>query len=439
MAWYLHHICDRGDGYMPIYGIIADDLTGACDTAVQFAEKGYKSGVLLHSQNIQDFNVDEFEAIAVATDSRNAAVNEAYHRVKDACHLLQELGVKKVYKKIDSTWRGHIGLEVETVMDQLGYSLCIICSSYPANKRIVVGGYLLVDGRPVEKTPLATDPIFPITESYMLKYLGKQTKLPIEPLDLQTVFNLDQMIEKIDAYLKGPPTILVADGVTDHDLHTLSELESVFPNKILFCGSAGMASSWLFHLQNQHPLKKTYKSVLTIVGSTNSANIDQMEHFTSNKQTALVFMDPKAALSQEDNRSLYIDSTVCSIVDHLRIGKDVVLTTYRSSMDLIKDNGNCPVSSFRQIGKELGRITDQVLRQIPIEGLVITGGDTAIEILQALGATGICVEAEIMPGIPIGRIIGGKYQDIPIVTKAGGFGGQGALSYAVRHLKKIHR
>ncbi len=54
--------------------------------------------------------------------------------------------------------------------------------------------------------------------------------------------------------------------------------------------------------------------------------------------------------------------------------------------------------------------------------LFITGGDTATMVLSALGATAITLRGEIVRGVPWGVIEGGIMNQVPVVTKSGGFG-----------------
>ncbi|NLZ47566.1 MAG: four-carbon acid sugar kinase family protein, partial [Clostridiales bacterium] len=48
---------------------------------------------------------------------------------------------------------------------------------------------------------------------------------------------------------------------------------------------------------------------------------------------------------------------------------------------------------------------------------------------------GIELEEEVLPGIPLGRLIGGKANDTPIITKAGGFGTPTAFLEVVKYLQ----
>lgn len=59
--------------------------------------------------------------------------------------------------------------------------------------------------------------------------------------------------------------------------------------------------------------------------------------------------------------------------------------------------------------------------------LFITGGDTATMVLSALGATAITLRGEIVRGVPWGVIEGGIMDQVPVVTKSGGFGAPDTL------------
>jgi D-threonate/D-erythronate kinase len=71
------------------------------------------------------------------------------------------------------------------------------------------------------------------------------------------------------------------------------------------------------------------------------------------------------------------------------------------------------------------------------EGLVLTGGATAVGVARRLGASGIRLEGEVENGVPMGTLIGPS--PYPVVTKAGGFGGPDTLVGAVEALSGEER
>jgi uncharacterized protein YgbK (DUF1537 family) len=59
--------------------------------------------------------------------------------------------------------------------------------------------------------------------------------------------------------------------------------------------------------------------------------------------------------------------------------------------------------------------------------LFLTGGDTADAVLTSAGGKGIRILGEIVTGVVQGTLIGGPLDGLPVVTKAGAFGGDDTL------------
>jgi uncharacterized protein YgbK (DUF1537 family) len=78
----------------------------------------------------------------------------------------------------------------------------------------------------------------------------------------------------------------------------------------------------------------------------------------------------------------------------------------------------------------VGRLSEERL----FGGLIMTGGATAVGVARRLGAAGIELEGEVEAGVPVGALIGPN--PYPVVTKAGGFGGQDTLVGAVQALSQ---
>jgi uncharacterized protein YgbK (DUF1537 family) len=83
------------------------------------------------------------------------------------------------------------------------------------------------------------------------------------------------------------------------------------------------------------------------------------------------------------------------------------------------------------ITESLGRIAASILERSHCDAqnvaLVLFGGDTALSVLDHLKTEGIEIEGEILKGVVIGRLIGGRWHGLRMVTKAGAFGKGKAL------------
>ena len=86
------------------------------------------------------------------------------------------------------------------------------------------------------------------------------------------------------------------------------------------------------------------------------------------------------------------------------------------------------------VAAAMGKIV-QELTALPLAGMFLTGGDTAVAVCRALGVGSIEILAEVLPGIPLGQLVGGWRPGLRVVTKAGAFGADTAIVESVRVLK----
>lgn len=157
-----------------IVGIIADDLTGANDTALQFHLKGANTQILL-SDEIEPLNIEGTQTWAISTESRNIEPETAFDKVvKTTKMFIEKLNPDFIYKKIDSTIRGNLAVEILGFLSVSDYDAAIIVPAFPAETRTTVGGYHLLKGIPIERTEMARDPHSPITESHVPTLLKSQ-------------------------------------------------------------------------------------------------------------------------------------------------------------------------------------------------------------------------------------------------------------------------
>ena len=91
------------------------------------------------------------------------------------------------------------------------------------------------------------------------------------------------------------------------------------------------------------------------------------------------------------------------------------------------DEKRSPRSEGQRVLRSLGTLVRAMLSATAASGLVIVGGDTARAVFSALQATGLTLSGQVEAGIPYGRLMDGPFAGLPVVTKAGGFGGDTTL------------
>ena len=153
--------------------IIADDLTGANDTALQYFRSGKKSKIIIDLD--QDFTAEEaIETWAISTESRNTDKESAVESVIKSCiKLKEELNTENFYKKIDSTLRGNVGAEIIGALEATQKDAAVVAPAYIEENRTTIGAYQLLNGIAIERTQCALDPKAPIYESYVPDIIKK--------------------------------------------------------------------------------------------------------------------------------------------------------------------------------------------------------------------------------------------------------------------------
>lgn len=429
---------------MPTIGaIVADDLTGAGDTGVQFAGANLQTRLLFGEPDTSDGT----DVLVFNTDSRAVAAQEAYQRVYAAVTSAHHLGVRNIYKKIDSTLRGNLGAEIDAVLDVMSDAYALLCPAFPANGRIVAGGHLLVQGQPVSRTATARDPVNPVRESYIPALLHNQTGRAVGHLDLSYVVEgVEPTGERLQALLAEGDTIIVADAVSEGDLACLVEAVQRQRRPCVLTGSAGLANPtaiwWARQLQ---PEQVEQAHVLVVVGSVNAAAREQTYVLVNEHGWPAVQLDIDAAFADEDTWNRWLHQQRPRLAEAAATATGIVLATPAEAGDveqvhrLRRERGMNIEEAARRLVARLASLTQLAIERLPIAGLVLTGGDTATAVLRAVAATGFNLIDEVAPGVPVGRLVGGQIGNALIVTKAGGFGGRETLWQAGQYLGKQTR
>jgi uncharacterized protein YgbK (DUF1537 family) len=396
-------------------GIVADDLTGAADTAVQFVRAGWETELQLR------IGRSEAAVIALTTESRGQSVRQSADAVSGAVSRLRGAKVTHLYKKIDSTLRGQISAEVHAAVESWSaHAAAVVCPAYPAMGRTVVDGQLLVNGVRVTETSVALDPITPVLESH-IPTLVHGTHLMAAAGE-----SARQLADRINA----SGAVVVADAVSEGDMRHLAEAVGLLGPDAIPVGSAGlarhMAAVWGGENEAGALLEGARKKgsrplaggpVVVIVTSLQDA---------ARRQAAAVVAS--GALHFEPTSDELLDDTAWArwsthAKEEFERARSTLLLTAP-----IDRSRKLPASL---VPRRLAELTARIVAEGNVGGLVVTGGDGAHALFEALDATGFRLRDEIATGVPIGTLVGGPVDGMTVVTKAGGFGDTQALVLAV--------
>lgn len=410
-------------------GVIADDLTGAADTGVQFRKWGFSVGVQIGLDALGS-GPQRAEIIVVDTESRFDPPEEAYAKVREAAENLVSAGVDRIYKKVDSTLRGNLGAELDAAMDASGADMAFMAPAYPANGRTTVDGHQLIHGAPIGETEYARE--MGVKEAHITTLVGAQSRRKIGQIGLETVRKgVEALRSRVDA-LKGEGVeIIVFDAAAEKDL---SVIAAGARDVRTISGSAGLASELPPGLG-----LRSFKPVLSICGSTRSLARLQSGALTERLGCSSVEVDAIRVIEGGDSRAAEVERCVREASDALRSGVDVLIASAPEeesaertfSFGLSRGLGEAEVRS--KIERALATIASAILEKAAVSGVVLTGGATALQVCKALKVVEAEILDEVQPGIPLLSIAGG----LKAVTKAGGFGGEDSLVEAVKYLRRM--
>ena len=134
--------------------VIADDMTGAADTGVQFCPYFQNVYLISHDGIPAEFTGSSPDVLAVHTDSRASEAESARNSVRQAASRLKRFAPRIVYKKTDSCMRGNMGAEIDAVLEEMGFDLSFIAPAFPKMGRTTEKGVHYVNGIPVSQTEM---------------------------------------------------------------------------------------------------------------------------------------------------------------------------------------------------------------------------------------------------------------------------------------------
>jgi uncharacterized protein YgbK (DUF1537 family) len=426
--------------------LIADDLTGGADAGAQFAKMGLNNLLIFWKDNAKSVfsKYTHQDVLVVNTDTRGLSPGKASSLISNLFKNYDKELFPIIYKKIDSTLRGNIGYEIDAILKETNGALCFMAPSYPEQNRTLVGGIMIVGGKPLALTEVARNTAPPVQESHVYKLLQQQSQNSVGWIDLTHVASsCERLLKAVEKERKRGTKIIIFDAVSRQDLANVAEVGFSLKRKPLFVGSAGLAEevakkitpSKSKSLESLKQAGKIFKHIFIIGGTASSMTHQQLRRIEQRKipayqlnKTLLVVDDARAQTERKELSK--------RIANSLSRGMVIVKTT--TEMLQPEDSKDLPI--HLKITKTLAEITISALEQSKVDvhdlALILIGGDTAQSVINTLGINGIEIEGELLEGIVNGHLTGGNWDGLTVITKAGAFGKEDALEKIINILTK---
>jgi D-threonate/D-erythronate kinase len=303
-------------------------------------------------------------------------------------------GCDRLYVKIDSTMRGSVAGQLRGAVDAWGArctgAVVVLCPAFPDEDRAVVGGVVLVDGIPLDRSPAAIDPITPVAESRLDRLVPGATAALLPDLAFGPAGN---------GVGSQASRVLFVDASTDADLDAAAAGVDRLGSQGVAAGSAGLAAA----LARRWSARRT--------GAT--------AHIQSSTRI-LIGVTSLHPLARELVERL--ETAVAAHGPRPRAAVDVIGT------GALRTDAAAVAESF-------GEQVAERLSSGSYDTVVLVGGDGAAAALHRVGAGAIRVHGTLAAGVPVGTILGGVAHGMRVVTKSGGFGRSDSLLEIVDRLQ----
>lgn len=394
----------------PRLAIVADDLTGLQAIAGEFRRLGFTVRSFLSTDDVAlDASVD---IVGVDTDTRHRTQADATAAVQRVAALLRDRGITHFYKQADSGMQGHLAAEIEAMARVLESPGIVYAPSCP------ILGRVTRDGWQIEPGVLNVD---------ICALWAAQTGTT------PTCCKVNHWAEPGAARRSHA---WVVDAESDAELvdlarhATASATDEATP--WLLAGSVGFASAIATVWRIRWP-DANARPVLVVAGSLQASTRKQIEVLAQTTDAQVV-----------DVPTTHLDARACDTIalrlrDALLSGKHAVLAPQGGQGG---GSGKPYPYLHREAQEALAHNLEQVLRRTLapsawplLAGVFVAGGNTSeLLVRRVMSAARLEVDAWLGPGVTAARAVMREGHAMPLVTKAGTWGG---LDIVVRGIQWI--
>jgi uncharacterized protein YgbK (DUF1537 family) len=355
--------------------VLADELSGALEVGSMLAAAGFATVVSLEATPARLERGGE--ALVLDTESRHVAAAAARRLIHDLARAARARQPRCIFKKTDSTLRGNVSSELAGLVEACAPLPLLYAPAHPAMRRAVRRGRLTVDGVELAATAFAADGRDPVATSDVLAVVRAEIAGPV----------LSTSPECLRTPLQ-PGAVYVCDGESAGDLAAAARFFVDSGATILAAGAAPFAAALAARLSRGAPPTRPLpliRRALVVNGSRHEISRAQVRHA---EETGLPY-----------TRAGGSPSAGWRILALPEIDREH------------------PVAHSRRVGAAARRAVEEGAS----EAVVVFGGDTALGVVEAFGATEIEPLGEVLPGVALSRLEA-RSRPLHLLTKPGGFG-----------------
>lgn len=404
-----------------MWGIIADDVTGATDVAGRLVREGSATALHIGLPDADWLPPEGTTVTVIALTTRSVEPEIAVAQTLSAAGRLSDLGARhlmlKVCSTFDSTDAGNIGPVLDALAAEFGAQRVLVCPASPENGRTVYRSRLFVYDQLLSESPLRDHPLNPMRESDLRIVLARQSSNRVgsvaRPELTAGPAALLASVRSVDGVL------VIADATDDADLDALAPAAAGEP---VSCGATGLGAAIGRRLTGAGPGGPAPAAALPegpaaiIAGSCSAATRRQLAEFGSTVGARGFAVDPLALTAGDD-----VVGAAVGYAEALLPGQvPVIYSTAEPDRVAAVQRELGTVGAARLVESALAAIARELVAR-GVRRLVVAGGETSGAVTGALGVRSARVGGEVDPGVP--WLATDTEPALAVLLKSGNFGG----------------
>lgn len=430
-------------------GIVADDVTGGTTVGALLAREGIEPTLCYDARTMADIVSPNEDVIITSTDSRAMKPEEAYKAVREATQSLLSLGATQFSKRIDTTMRGNIGAEVEGMLSALDDDyVALVVPAMPQSKKVMIGGYLLIDSIPLAMTDVAHDVRTPVVLSDVRNLVQSQMKQRVAyvPVD-DIVLGAHTIAAQLLLQRARGRRVFVIDAATLQEIQWIADAVVDLGWKVVAVDPGPFTLALAMRHSSIHPNLRPDRSVrteasefdngivLTCAGSATKTTRMQMMRLAAEPGTAVLSVDPMKLISNQPSvcskEMQRVEEQAMQILSPSSHQPRVVLLAVDNALEdklpakpdeLTKISGLPAEEASNLITEKFSEVARTVANIVTPErcaGFYLTGGDTTVRFCKAIEAQGLHMVDYLIPQVDQSVIVGGPFSGTPVICKGG--------------------
>ena len=423
---------------LPPIAFYGDDFTGSTDALEALALGGVRARMFLRAGDL--VGGCGFQAVGLAGSARAMTPAEMdgqlpaiFAALRDALPPSGGIAHYKLCSTFDSSPAlGSIGRAIEVGRRIFGPAVIPLVVAAPMLGRYCCFGTLFArsggdsDVYRLDRHPtMSRHPVTPMDEADLRRHLARQTDLGIGLIDFRSVDDPGAS----NPLLTSASPILLFDVLTSTHLSRIGGwlVEAARHRKLLVFGSSGVEYALTGHASAGGELRPppppsaaTEVAVLPVVsGSCSPVTARQIER-------ALAAGYGEVPLTP-DGLFDGCDGVIAAAVGMLAGGRSVIVHTARGPDDpriaeFRRRLADVPGRPGEVLGRQLGRLLEELVVRTRLPRVVVTGGDTSFFVAEQLGLGSVDYLAPMAPGSPLCRVTAGRHAGLEVVFKGGQVG-----------------